>query len=228
MDLMTESYTRCTAKHIENMFSIPVIKYRCHNWKQKKQDFLSLLNEQTLTMGEESVYSDYGEYDTLTAEHQMGLYDTPTYLDRVKSLLKEEMEWFAHDLNADPQIVRAWFERALYKNHHPPHTHGHGGWSAVLYIEYDPTVHTSTVFVSPFNHFVTGMQLNYMPTVEEGDLILFPSFILHYTQLNESNVQRTVASFNLTVDMDNIPLGWLTKGNKGDSKQTDIKPLSGL
>ena len=72
------------------------------------------------------------------------------------------------------------------------------------------------------------MQLNYMPQVEEGDLILFPSFILHYTQLNESNVQRTVASFNMTVDMDNIPLGWLTKSNKGDSHQTVIKPLSGL
>ena len=45
------------------MFSIPIVKYRCTNWKQKKQDFLALLNEQTLTMGEESVYSDYGEYD---------------------------------------------------------------------------------------------------------------------------------------------------------------------
>ena len=61
------------------MFSIPIVKYRCTNWKQKKQDFLALLNEQTLTMGEESVYSDYGEYDTLTAEHEMGLYDTPNF-----------------------------------------------------------------------------------------------------------------------------------------------------
>ena len=72
------------------------------------------------------------------------------------------------------------------------------------------------------------MQLNYMPEVEEGDLVLFPSFILHYTQLNESDVQRTVASFNMTVDMDNIPLGWLTKQNKGDSHHSVINPLSGL
>ena len=41
----------------------------------KKQ--FRLLNEQTLTMGEESVYSDYGDYKTLTAEHSMG-YDTQT------------------------------------------------------------------------------------------------------------------------------------------------------
>ena len=213
---------------IENMFNIPVVKYRCHNWSYKRQAFLDLLNEQTLTMGEESVYSDYGDYKTLTAEHSMGLYDTPDYLNRVRELLKEEMTWFANDLKADPQIVRAWFERALYKCHHPVHTHGHGGWSAVLFIEYDPTVHTPTVFIAPFNHFVTGMQLTYMPTVEEGDLILFPSFLLHYTQLNESHVQRTVASFNMTVDMNNIPLSWLTNDNMGDSKQTVIKPLSGL
>ena len=213
---------------IENMFNIPVVKYRCHNWSYKRQAFLDLLNEQTLTMGEESVYSDYGDYKTLTAEHSMGLYDTPDYLNRVRELLKEEMTWFANDLKADPQIVRAWFERALYKCHHPVHTHGHGGWSAVLFIEYDPTVHTPTVFIAPFNHFVTGMQLTYMPTVEEGDLILFPSFLLHYTQLNESHVQRTVASFNMTVDMNNIPLSWLTSDNMGDSKQTVIKPLSGI
>ena len=213
---------------IENMFNIPVVKYRCHNWSYKRQAFLDLLSEQTLTMGEESVYSDYGDYKTLTAEHQMGLYDTPTYLNRVRELLKEEMVWFSNDLKAEPQIVRAWFERALYKCHHPVHTHGHGGWSAVLFIEYDPTVHTPTVFIAPFNHFVTGMQLTYMPEVEEGDLILFPSFLLHYTQLNESQVQRTVASFNMTVDMNNIPLSWLTSDNMGDSKQTVIKPLSGL
>ena len=213
---------------IENMFNIPVVKYRCHNWSYKRQAFLDLLSEQTLTMGEESVYSDYGDYKTLTAEHQMGLYDTPTYLNRVRELLKEEMVWFSNDLKAEPQIVRAWFERALYKCHHPVHTHGHGGWSAVLFIEYDPTVHTPTVFIAPFNHFVTGMQLTYMPEVEEGDLILFPSFLLHYTQLNESHVQRTVASFNMTVDMNNIPLSWLTSDNMGDSKQTVIKPLSGL
>ena len=213
---------------IENMFNIPVVKYRCHNWSHKRQAFLDLLNEQTLTMGEESVYSDYGDYKTLTAEHSMGLYDTPHYLNRVRELLQEEMVWFANDLKAEPQIVRAWFERALYKCHHPVHTHGHGGWSAVLFIEYDPTVHTPTVFIAPFNHFVTGMQLTYMPEVEEGDLILFPSFLLHYTQLNESQVQRTVASFNMTVDMNNIPLSWLTSDNMGDSKQTVIKPLSGL
>ena len=197
---------------IENMFNIPVVKYRCHNWSYKRQAFLDLLSEQTLTMGEESVYSDYGDYKTLTAEHQMGLYDTPDYLNTVRELLKEEMEWFAHDLKAEPQIVRAWFERALYKCHHPVHTHGHGGWSAVLFIEYDPTVHTPTVFIAPFDHFITGEPLIYSPTVEEGDIILFPSFIHHYTHPHTSEERRTVLSFNVAEDKDNVPLSWT--GNK--------------
>jgi len=212
---------------IENMFTIPIVKYSLTDWATKKKRFLDLLDKQTLTMGEESVLSDYGDAYTLTAEHEMGLYATPKYLSTVRDILRDEMDMFAHDLQAKPVIVRAWFERAYKKMHHPPHTHGHGGWSAVLYIEYDPKVHTSTVFVSPFNHFVTGMQLNYMPEAVEGDLILFPSFVLHYTQLNESDVRRTVASFNMTVDMDNVPLAWLQEDNLGDSHQTVQKPLSG-
>lgn len=202
---------------IETMFSIPVVKYSLSNWEQKKKGFLDLLEQQVLELGEECVYSDYN-YEK-TPDEQLDLYNPQSkYLETVRGLVKDEMRQFARDLGCDPVIVRTWFERAYNKMYHPIHTHGHGGWSAVLYIEYDPSVHTSTVFVSPFNHFITGMQLCYMPEVKEGDLILFPSFVLHYTQPNLSDVKRTVASFNVTVDLDNMPLGWMTKHNYGDAK----------
>ncbi len=193
---------------IENMFTIPIVKYSLTDWATKKKRFLDLLDKQTLTMGEESVLSDYGDAYTLTAEHEMGLYATPKYLSTVRDILRDEMDQFAYDLQAKPVIVRAWFERAYKKMHHPPHTHGHGGWSAVLFLDYNPEHHTPTIFISPFNHFIDGSQLQYRPECKEGDLILFPSMLLHYTLPNTSNVRRTVCSFNLTVDMDNLPLSW--------------------
>lgn len=212
---------------IETMFSIPVVKYSLTNWKDKKEQFLTLLEKQTLALGEECVYSDYA-YEK-TPDEQLDLYNPQSdYLATVRSLVADEMEQFARDLDCEPVIVRTWFERAYKKMYHPIHTHGHGGWSAVLYIEYDPNVHTSTVFVSPFNHFVTGMQLCYMPEVKEGDLILFPSFLLHYTQPNETDVRRTVASFNVTVDLDNVPFAWMTKHNTGDAKIGDSPRHQGM
>ena len=74
--------------------------------------------------------------------------------------------------------------------------------------EYNPKYHRPTNFIAPYDHFITGEQLTYEPEVEEGDLILFPSFLHHYTHPHQSQERRTVLSFNLTVNMDNIPLSW--------------------
>ena len=44
---------------------------------------------------------------------------------------------------------------------------------------------------------ITGEVIHYEPDVEEGDLILFPSFIHHYTTPNQTDTERIVLSFNL-------------------------------
>ena len=177
-----------------NMFSIPLTRYKCSWWKQKRETLLRLLDEQDLCQGDEQVLSDYRSSEK--------------YIDTISDILSDELSWFAHDYKCNPIIVRAWYERALPYMYHPTHNHGHGGYSAVLYIEYNPKWHRPTNFIAPFDHFITGEQLVYEPDVEEGHLILFPSFLHHYTHPHTSEQRRTVLSFNLTVDQANMPLSW--------------------
>ena len=177
-----------------NMFSIPLTLYKCSWWKQKRETLLRLLDEQELCQGDEQVLSDYRSSEK--------------YIDTISDILSDELSWFAHDYKCNPLIVRAWYERALPYMYHPTHNHGHGGYSAVLYIEYNPKYHRPTNFIAPFDHFITGEQLVYEPDVEEGHLILFPSFLHHYTHPHQSMERRTVLSFNLTVDQANMPLSW--------------------
>ncbi len=177
-----------------NMFSIPLTRYKCSWWKQKRETLLRLLDEQDLCQGDEQVLSDYRSSEK--------------YIDTISDILSDELSWFAHDYKCNPIIVRAWYERALPYMYHPTHNHGHGGYSAVLYIEYNPKYHRPTNFIAPFDHFITGEQLVYEPDVEEGHLILFPSFLHHYTHPHTSEQRRTVLSFNLTVDQANMPLSW--------------------
>ena len=177
-----------------NMFSIPLTRYKCSWWKQKRETLLRLLDEQELCQGDEQVLSDYRSSEK--------------YIDTISDILSDELSWFAHDYKCNPLIVRAWYERALPYMYHPTHNHGHGGYSAVLYIEYNPKYHRPTNFIAPFDHFITGEQLVYEPDVEEGHLILFPSFLHHYTHPHQSMERRTVLSFNLTVDQANMPLSW--------------------
>lgn len=179
---------------IETMFSIPLIHYQCDRWLYKRNKILDLIPHDEMKQGNETVISNYQGANDQCA--------------RLQEILRDEITQFNDQLQCDAQIVRAWYESADHSMFHPPHTHGHGGWSAVLYVDYNPEHHTPTIFISPFNHFVTGHQLQYHPECCEGDLVLFPSFLLHYTMPNTSNVRRTVCSFNLTVDMDNVPLSW--------------------
>ena len=189
-----------------NMFSIPLTRYKCSWWKQKRETLLRLLDEQELCQGDEQVLSDYRSSEK--------------YIDTISDILSDELSWFAHDYKCNPIIVRAWYERALPYMYHPTHNHGHGGYSAVLYIEYNPKYHRPTNFIAPFDHFITGEQLVYEPDVEEGHLILFPSFLHHYTHPHQSMERRTVLSFNLTVDQANMPLSWTV--NKATQEVDDF------
>ena len=177
-----------------NMFNIPLTVYKCSWWSSKKERLLRHIDTVDMVQGDEQVLSDYRGDNT--------------YIDTISDILSDELSWFGNDYSCNPSIVRAWYERALPYMYHPVHNHGHGGFSAVLFIEYNKQYHRPTNFIAPFDHFITGEQLNYEPEVEEGDLILFPSFLHHYTHPHTSEHRRTVLSFNITVDMDNIPLSW--------------------
>lgn len=187
------------------MFSIPLVHYKCSWWKTKKSRLLRHIDTRDLTQGNETILSDYRDGNPV---------------EEITDIMSDELSWFAKDLNCTPSIVETWYERALPYMYHPTHNHGHGGYSAVLYIEYNPKYHRPTNFIAPFDHFITGEQLVYEPDVEEGHLILFPSFLHHYTHPHQSMERRTVLSFNLTVDQANMPLSWTV--NKATQEVDDF------
>ena len=176
-----------------NMFSIPLTKYKVSRWEEKRNKLLEHVNSRDLTLGNETVWSDYCDGNPK---------------EFISDILSDELEWFAHDYQCKPLIVETWYEVAYNGNYHPTHNHGHGGYSAVLFIKYDKTKHRPTNFVAPFDHFITGESLIYEPDVEEGDLILFPSFLHHYTHSHSSAERRIVLSFNLTIDKAHMPQSW--------------------
>ena len=55
----------------------------------------------------------------------------------------------------------------------------------------------NAIFVAPFFDTWTGDMQFYTPNVREGDMILFPSYIMHQALPNKSEKRRTVISYNL-------------------------------
>ena len=95
------------------------------------------------------------------------------------------------------RITRLWWQTANSGDYHTAHDHGMEGRSAVFYAQFDPEVHRSTTFYRPYPAPMDVVPPIFNPKVKEGDLFMFPSFILHEAPINKSDVPRTIISFNL-------------------------------
>ena len=94
----------------------------------------------------------------------------------------------------------AWLTSYDKGDHQTIHNHRSYGFSGIIYIEYDPSVHTPTCFVAPWQDPKTDKTILKFPDVQEGTMLIFPSYTLHFVQPNKSDKRRVILSFDLLPD----------------------------
>jgi len=161
-----------------NAFSVPIYKYKVKDWKIKKKKLLDLFNS--------FQYKIVGNVIT-------------SPIDIKTNILLDEIKAFEEDTQINFSSSEVWFQKYENSMNHSVHTHGPIGFSSVCFIEYDKKSHKPTTFISPFGNYITGELERHEPDVEEGDIIFFPSNLLHYAPVNLSNKTRTIMSFNLNI-----------------------------
>jgi len=176
---------------IENMFSVPLYHSKVENWSHIKHDILSLHS---------SVESDI-EFSNEDPVFTNFYVDNKIMIEKISTIFGNDIKKFLIEFGfSGCTINSSWFEKSTTGNYHHPHNHGSTGYSAVCFVSYNKKEHIPTHFISPFNNFINGNSLNYIPKeIEEGSIIFFPSSILHYTVPNKSIEERLVISFNLEV-----------------------------
>jgi ectoine hydroxylase-related dioxygenase (phytanoyl-CoA dioxygenase family) len=88
--------------------------------------------------------------------------------------------WLMHNM---------WFQQYNKNSHHTWHTHPSVQFSSVYYLEL-PDTNVSTEFKDIVNNNIFKVD------VKEGDLLVFPSSLLHRSPKNKSNKRKSVISFN--------------------------------
>jgi hypothetical protein len=162
----------------ELMFSVPIYKYKVNNWKYKKKELLILFNS----------------FDTKLVENVM-----TSPINIKTNIFEEEIKAFEIDCGLSSRLHEFWFQNYEKNMHHNVHNHGALGFSGICFIEYDKNHHAPTTFISPFINSISGEYAKYIINVEEGDIVFFPSNILHYVLPNLSTVPRLISSFNLEI-----------------------------
>ena len=115
------------------------------------------------------------------------------------------------NLRGEIDIANAWIN--AYKKGQSQEIHDHlpGQFSAIHYLKYNPEVHSPTIFINPYGRFSVphrppfGNNINSVPPmwvgqqfvhVNEGDLLVFPSFLEHKVSRQTSDEMRITVSFN--------------------------------
>jgi hypothetical protein len=162
------------------VFEVPIFKYTIPNWIERKVTLMEALPKEG--------YTDF------FANKMNGL---PPYIDVLGETIMECMQEFANNYPCPVMITSAWCERAKKYDMHGAHNHGATGFSAILYVDFDQFEHDATKFWSPFTDPATGDLMEYQPIVKEGDLVIFPSFMVHEGPMNKSDKERIIVSFNI-------------------------------
>lgn len=90
-------------------------------------------------------------------------------------------------------IDELWFQQYQKEGQHGWHTHG-SNFTGVYYLEL-PKSAPKTELVTPYNY------KHFIPEIQEGDLLIFPSFVVHRAPVITKKLRKTIVSFNITMTM---------------------------
>jgi hypothetical protein len=189
-----------SADYLIPLYSVPLLHIKVENWEVKKQPFFDLYNQRK---SNNKVFKSMGasSFEVETDYHQTMIEENFDEDLRacIANNLCEELGIVTNVYDMDVCLENCWFEKSVKGRAHPVHNHGHAGLSAVLFMKFDPKFHTPTVFLNPItaSDGRCGPQNEMPPGIREGSLIVFPSFVNHYTSPCETDEERIIMSFNM-------------------------------
>jgi hypothetical protein len=176
------------------LYEIPKFTYVVNNWATKKKKMQHVLEQKSKLEVLKSVFgSRILETDRVANVRS-------AYVQDFATIFSEELQQFSQELKKDFIVQNVWTVNYCKGDYQNPHSHGTCNLTGIIYFNYDPLVHTPTVFM-PTTIDSIG---NYTPIVwegtKEGLMVIVPANILHYVEPNQTKKNRTVIAFDITLD----------------------------
>ena len=171
--------------NVHSLFSIPFWKLAVEDFATKKETLIKLLAPFDEKINEEDL-----------ADFTTNRYDAEEIIKDFSKILYEELKLVADSVQNDLKVTDVWSVTYSKNGYHPVHNHGSIGLSGILYLTL-PEDAPKTSFLQPWNNFMTDKSTYGVPDVKEGDIIVVPSFIHHFTQPNKSKQQKRIISWDM-------------------------------
>lgn len=155
--------------------------------KEVKHKLLSLINNAHSDHMKNDIYGDNIE----RLDWSKNLDHNRDWIKYVKPKLEKHFNKCAKILNYEKcEVHGMWYQQYFKNNTHTWHVHGEN-YTGVYYLELPKN--------SPKTELLDQIDINKKITIEakEGDVVIFPSFIIHRSPKITSNLRKTIISFNL-------------------------------
>ena len=137
-------------------------------------------------------YDDDNDDDTKIRRldwHNAKDFENRKWVDILLPRLQEHFDDVAKSLGYEyVEIEELWFQQYIQNNNHPWHVHS-SNYTGVYYLEFPQG--------SPPTQIVDHNDKFYTIDAKEGELIMFPSFLLHRSPNVDHKVRKTIISFNI-------------------------------
>ena len=173
------------------LFEFPSYQYEVDDWEFKKKGLLNRINKSDCKRS---------ELQTFETDRQTDI--NKSWVHYLYDLLNPEISEFCNEAQVSCQMTDAWVVRYQKGDYQTVHNHRSWGFSGILYVEFDPKVHTPTCFMAPWQDPRSDKtSLAFPQNIKEGTLFIAPSFTHHYAFPNNARKQRTVISFDLLPEL---------------------------
>jgi hypothetical protein len=167
---------------VEPVFKIDFLKIKCNDWNNKKTNLKTTM-DQFAEIGKKEYF--YSNRDSCTLDH-----------NSLSLLIPKEIE-LLEKAYGKINITSVWSASYGLGQYHPPHNHGAEGYAAILYLDYLPD-HSPTIYMQPWNDDM-GKSVLFKPPVEEGDIVVAPKFITHYTEPSKMQEAKRIIGFDFLI-----------------------------
>ena len=145
------------------------------------------------------LYSENAEVNITKCDWHISTDYNRNWFKLLKDMLFEEMLDMYSQVGYDGfTLQEIWFQQYQQNAQHGWHTHS-SNFTNVYYLDL-PADSSKTQIVSPYDQ-QTVIELD----VSEGDIVSFPSFVIHKGPKNNADMHKTIISYNTNVTYsDNI------------------------
>ena len=167
---------------IEPVFKIEFFKIKCVDFKNKKAKI-----EEVLDRYPEMPFANFH-----SNRHKARINK------ELLEIFKEEFYLIRTKFNAAIILDRAWSVTYNKGDYHVPHNHSSQGYAGIIYLQQRKDS-PKTTYIQPWNNQEDKSVL-YSPEVEQGDMMIVPQFLMHYTEPNKVYFKKRIISFDFHLE----------------------------